>query len=101
MPCSSHLGQDYVPGDTIEIKMGCLSQENVRLMAGIVPSAHAIASVVPSAPASVVGVGQDNGYRSVKDSAQQQTKLCTVSLLQCLQNSQLVSPLPSLSHVTP
>ncbi len=39
--------EDYVPGDMMEFRMGCRSQDHVRLTTGAVPSGHTAASSSP------------------------------------------------------
>ncbi len=44
--------EDYVPSDIMEFRMGCRSQDHVRLTAGVVPSVHTAISSGPSSTAA-------------------------------------------------
>ncbi len=46
------IPDDYVPGDMMEFRMGCRSQDCVRLTAGVVPSVHTVASFSPPSAAA-------------------------------------------------
>ncbi|XP_048054396.1 THAP domain-containing protein 10-like [Megalobrama amblycephala] len=66
--CSIHFTpEDYNPGDMMEVNMGYRSKNQVRLIAGAVPSVHAASS-------SAAG-GIRHG--SVRDAARRKRELCT------------------------
>ena len=66
--CGAHFRQEnYLPGDTMEFRMGFQSQDQVRLTARAVPSVPTAASSSPlSVAASDSAAGGSSGYGPIK-----------------------------------